>query len=149
MSQAEKDFESFLKNNHIKYKSQYKIFDIPFTQRHYHLVDFYLPDYDLYIEVKGFMTLFQINVLKYLLKYRKEHFYILQVTEEDWIKPYNKLVHNSLRNKLELNKDMQYKELLKLKKGNIDISSLQKLSLRRLNSYIKYRNKDINTWINS
>lgn len=149
MSQAEKDFESFLRKNHIKYEAQYKIFDIPFTQRHYHLVDFYLPDYDLYIEVKGFMTLFQINVLKYLLKYRKEHFYILQVTEEDWIKPYNKSLHNSLRNKLELNRDMQYKEIIKLKKGNIDINSLQKVSLKRLKDYIKYRKKDINTWVNS
>lgn len=147
MSQAEKDFESFLRKNRIKYKCQYKIFDIPFTQRHYHLVDFYLPDYDLYIEVKGFMTLYQINILKYLLKYRKEKFYILQVTEEDWITPYNKSKYGSLKNKFSLNKEIQYKEILKLKRKNITTMELQKLSLTRLNKYIKHRDKDIEKWI--
>jgi hypothetical protein len=124
MSQAEKDFESFLRKNPIKYKCQYKIFDVPFTQRHYHLVDFYLPDYDLYIEVKGFMTLYQINILKYFLKYRKEKFYILQVTDEDWINPYIKSKYGSLKNKFLLNKEIQYKEVLKLKRKKITTKEL-------------------------
>lgn len=147
MSKTEEDFERFLRKNKIKYKSQYKIEGAPFNRRNYHLVDFYLPELDLYVEVKGFMTLYQVNVLTYLSKYSGKHFYILQVTEEDWIRPYSKEIDGSLSNKFIENKEIQYNEILKLQKGKYTAKELNKLSFKRLNQYIKHRSKDLDRWI--
>lgn len=46
-STIEKEFEQYLKENNIEYKSQYKSDGYPF------FCDFYLPKYDLYIEIQG------------------------------------------------------------------------------------------------
>ena len=46
-SSIEKQFEDFLKENNINYKSQYKSELYPFN------CDFYFPDIDLYLEIQG------------------------------------------------------------------------------------------------
>lgn len=49
-SKIEKQFEAYLKENNINYKTQYKSEVYPFN------CDFYFPDYDLYLEIQGSWT---------------------------------------------------------------------------------------------
>lgn len=49
-TKIEKDFENYLIKNNIKYCYQYKSDEYPFA------CDFYLPDYNLYIEIQGYWT---------------------------------------------------------------------------------------------
>lgn len=142
MSKTEDIFENFLISHNIQHVKSYKIFDIPFNNKGIHLVDFYLPEKDLYVEIKGFMTLYQINVLKYLLSFTNKHFYILQMTEEDWIIPYNKDEHLSVNRKIQNNIEIQFNEILNLKND-----SLSQLSKNRLDQYIRYRSDDLDKWI--
>jgi hypothetical protein len=142
MSMMEDKFENFLIKNNIEYIRSYQINDIPFTKRKTHLVDFYLPEKDLYIEIKGFMTLYQINVLKYLHHHTEKSFYILQMTEEDWIDPYNNEKHKSITNKINMNVEKQFNEI-----KTLNNNQLSYLSISRLDNYIKYRNNDINRWL--
>ncbi|MDY6397113.1 MAG: hypothetical protein SPL22_05220 [Treponema sp.] len=90
MSANEEAFKSFLEKNNIEYKipskKEYSITDIPFNKTKVYRPDFYLPEKDLYIEIKGFMTLFNVNKLLYLLRKRlPTNFCILQMTDETWI----------------------------------------------------------------
>ena len=49
-SKIEKQFETYLKENNINYKTQYKSELYPFS------CDFYFPDWDLYLEIQGSWT---------------------------------------------------------------------------------------------
>lgn len=49
-SKIEKQFEAYLKENNINYKTQYKSEPYPFN------CDFYFPDYNLYLEIQGSWT---------------------------------------------------------------------------------------------
>ena len=49
VSKGEQKIIKWLNENNIKYKSQYSII----IENHHLLIDFYLPDYDLYIEYNG------------------------------------------------------------------------------------------------
>ena len=49
-SKIEKQFEEYLKENNINYKTQYKSEAYPFN------CDFYFPDYNLYLEIQGSWT---------------------------------------------------------------------------------------------
>lgn len=139
-------FENFLIEHNIKYEYQYKI-NVPFTQSGIHKVDFYLNDFDLYIEIKGLMTYSAVNILKYLNNYSDKNFYVLQMTEEDWINEYNKKIHKSIKNKINTNINIQFDEILKLKDNRIDINDIVNISKQRINNYIKLRNKDIDRWL--
>ncbi len=138
MSNTEKNFEKFLQENHINYVYQYMIENVPFTSSHKHAVDFYLPDYDLHIEVKGFMTHCATTILSYLLESYPKNFYILQVTEEDWMEPYDSTKHRTKAAKLRSNVANQYAEILAMTKGEIAPDELQQRSIARLSDYIAY-----------
>jgi hypothetical protein len=75
-----KEFINFLEKNNIKYVTNHVIKNIPFNACKTHIVDFYLPDYDLCVEVKGFMTHCATTIISYLLESYPKNFYILQVT---------------------------------------------------------------------
>lgn len=145
-SKNEEIFEKFLIDNNIRYEYEAKI-NAPFTERLYHKVDFYLPDYDLYIEIKGFMTYWSINVLRYLLNNSGHNFYVLQMTESDWIEKYNKKIHKTNTNKCALNNSIQFNEILELTKGNITPEQLSQISSKRIDDYINLRNNDIDNWL--
>lgn len=138
MSNTEKNFEKFLQENHINYIYQYVIDNVPFTASHKHAVDFYLPEYDLCVEVKGFMTHCATTILNYLLESYPKNFYILQVTEEDWIEPYDPSKHPSKASKLRSNVANQYSEILEMKAGKVAPAELQQRSISRLSDYIFY-----------
>lgn len=146
MSKTENDFISFLNKHHIKYETQY-IIKVPFSKSKTHKVDFYLPKYDLYIELKGFMTYMEVNKLKWLStnKPTKKHFYILQVTSEDWVLPHCNC-NDVISYKIKKDTNTQYEEILSLKRNKTTTKELSLLSSNRLKEYIRYMNSFLSKW---
>ena len=146
-SKLEKIFADFLTNNNIKYVSQKTVNNCPFNRGGKYKIDFYLPDYDLYIEVKGQMTMYQVNVLRYCSEYLGKNYYILQMTSEDWIGPYSCSGLKNIRSKIMQDTATQFNEILDLSQNRITTDELCKRSKIRLEKYIAYRNGDISRWI--
>ena len=80
----------------LKLEEDFKFFteidNTPFTKSNKHKVDVMLTSRKdgskLYVEIKGMMTYIEVNKLQFLLNETGKNFYILQLTELDWIKPY-------------------------------------------------------------
>lgn len=76
-------------NHNEVFGTHIKIDGIPFNKGGQHEVDFRLVSSkgeELFVEVKGEMTLLEINKLQYLLNETSYNFYVLQLTEIDWIR---------------------------------------------------------------
>ena len=132
----------------VKFKWQEPIEDCPFVKRGKHKVDFYLKDPELYIEVKGWMSYASVNELEYLLRYSGKDFYILQVTNEDWMGMYEKTKHKSVAKKIAQNEKFQLDEITKFVKGELKAQELVELSLKRLEEFKELRTGDIQRWLN-
>lgn len=147
MPKTEQQFENFLISQgykeHCDYEKQYVITNCPFTDSGKHKVDFYLKKKNLCIEVKGFMTLYAINVLKYLQSRSDINLYILGATHEDWVSPYNKVQHRSITNKIQSDVKLQYDEII-----SKSTKELVKISGDRLDNYVKLMNNMYKSWIN-
>lgn len=144
MSKYEKIVYEFLTSKNIQFDGPDtvgSIKGIPFNQTGYYSPDFYIPSLDLYIEVKGLMTLHMVEMMKYMLSVWDGNYIILQMTEEDWIEPYCKSKHKSIEKKIQQNIEKQLSELVSL-----STADLVDLSKKRLDDYIKYRNGSIARW---
>lgn len=147
MSKNELLFESFLKSHNVNYvipeKGSFCITNVAFNKNGIYKPDFYLPDKNLYIEIKGFMTLYTVNKLHYLLQLLPENFCILQMTEDDWIK---ELLSDksilSKKDRLQRSCTRQFNEIL-----NLPNKQLHDLSYKRLSEYICTRQEEYQTWI--
>lgn len=147
MSKNELLFESFLKSHNVNYvvpcKDSFYISDVAFNKNGIYKPDFYLPDKNLYIEIKGFMTLYTVNKLHYLLQLLPENFCILQMTEDDWIK---ELLSDksilSKKDRLQRSCEIQFNEILQLSN-----KQLHDLSYKRLSEYICTRQEEYKTWL--
>ena len=113
--------------------------------------DFYLPDGEIYIEVKGFMTIHAMSKLSWFCRQKSINYYILHGTESDWNPLINspiKEVHNlSAGTKKEAMKyliSFQTKELKWLLEHNPSAAS--SLSLERLKDYISKRITEYKNW---
>ena len=87
----------------------------------------------LYVEIKGQMTYLEVNKLKYLLGLRR-NFYILQLTEIDWIQPYDA---NGNISKFQKSKDdfhTQINELVAFVNGRETGEYLKQKSKERLDN---------------
>jgi len=148
MSKNEDRFERFLVENKIEYKiptkKEYSIDNIPFNKTHVYKPDFYLPEKDLYIEIKGYMTLFTVNKLMYLLKKRlPSNFCILQMTDETWISEiYHDNTFSSIEKKIEKSIEKQLSEI-----KNLSSQELHDISVKRLEDYIKLNNQEFGQWM--
>ena len=148
MSQNEELFKDFLKKNNIEYiipsKKEYSIDNIPFNKSHIYRPDFYLPEKNLYIEIKGFMTLYNVNKLRYLLEKRlPSNFCILQMTDETWIYDiYKDASLTSVEKKIEKSVKRQFDEI-----ASLSSQELHDISLKRLNEYIENNNNDLQNWM--
>lgn len=138
-----------IKNNR-DFKLHQKIDDIPFNKKRKHEVDIVLTSHNgnkLYVEIKGQMTYIEVNKLKYLhLQHVPYNFYILQLTEIDWIEPYDKVKHKSMPRKSKSDFEKQIEELVEFVNGTITGEELSARSNRRLSDFIEYREKDLETW---
>lgn len=148
MSANEDAFKSFLEKNNIEYKipskKEYSITDIPFNKTKVYRPDFYLPEKDLYIEIKGFMTLFNVNKLLYLLKKRlPTNFCILQMTDETWIPEiYKDKTLTSINKKIDKSIEIQFDEI-----KNLSAQELHDISLKRLEAYIELNKRELEDWL--
>lgn len=125
-----------------------KIDNIAFNKGKKHDVDLILTSRDgnkLYVEIKGQMTYLEVNKLRYLLGLRR-HFYILQLTEIDWIEPYDKGIHGSKYQKSKKDFENQIEELVKFVNGELTGKELSERSSKRLEDYIEYRSHDLDIW---
>ena len=102
---------------------------------------------ELYIEVKGQMTYTEVNKLRFLLEHSEKDFYILQLTEPDWIVDNGS---DSIISKVEMSKnafEKQFKELLEFYEGKIEAQEMSQISKERLNQFIANRNKEYQSWV--
>lgn len=134
-----KDFQFFI-----------EIDNIPFTKSKKHKVDVMLTSKKdgskLFVEIKGMMTYLEVNKLKYLLSESGKHFYILQLTELDWIKPYKGKTAKAAFNKSKSDFEKQVIELINFANGDLSGEELSNLSMKRLEDFLEYRGKDIKRW---
>ena len=124
-----------------------KINNVPFNKNKKHEVDLVLTSQNgdrLYVEIKGQMTYLEVNKLKFLLE-RSEHFYILQLTEIDWIRPFNKEKEKEFE-KSKNDFEKQINELVMFVNNKKTGEELSEISKKRLERYIKYRSKDLDRW---
>ena len=110
--------------------------------------DFLLNEYNLYIEVKGWMSLYAVNTLLYCHRMLTGPlwYYVFQGTEEGWINPSDEINCDNVENQRQLNIQEQFRELKELKTGAVSAKELSLRSRKRLENYIWYRNGDLSRW---
>ena len=134
-------------------KTSKEIGNCPFNKNNNHKVDYLLTsnarNEELYIEVKGQMTYSEVNKLWFLLEHSGKNFYILQLTEPDWI------MDNSSNPKISKTKmskkafEKQFKELLAFYNGEMNAQQMTQLSQDRLKQFIENRNNEYKSWVQS
>lgn len=149
MSKNELMFEDFLKRHNVNYEipsnENFYIRNVAFNRTGIYKPDFYLPDRNLYIEIKGFMTISAVNVLRYLLQFEPVNFCILQMTEHDWIRELllDKSIFSNVA-RLQRSCEIQFNEILQLTN-----KQLHDLSCKRLEEYMATRENEYQSWIRS
>ena len=150
MPNTEKDFLKFLDGiAHVEGTTQVEISDCPFTAHWKHKVDFVLTNVNrelLYVEVKGWMSYTAVNELRYLMQCSKHDFYILQVTNEDWMGLYEKGIHKRTKRKLDDNTHAQYEEIRDFINGQKTARQMADISRKRLEEFVKVRAGDLERW---
>lgn len=114
--------------------------------------DIYLTDFDIYIEVKGFMTYQAVSKLSYLSK-QDFKYYIFQGTEFEWnpfidtnITTYNESINLKNSAKLENNIKHQLDELINLKQDSDFYKKISTITLSRLKHYISVKISEYQNW---
>lgn len=133
----------------LKFDRQLPIGGCPFVKKGKHKVDFHLQDPELYIEVKGWMSYASVNELEWLLKYTGKPFYLLQVTNEDWLDAYDRSKHKSIAKKIAENERIQYDEIKRFVIGEVDANEMAKRSVERIEAFKQLRAGDIERWLAS
>ena len=113
--------------------------------------DFYLPQGNIYVEVKGFMTIHAMAKMSWLCRQTDFNYYILQGTEEDW-NPYLCSPQGIVRGGIpsskikirEQNISHQVEELAWLIHN--EPAKTSSLSLARLKDYISTRISEYHAW---
>ena len=142
-SMQEVAFAKFLDKNNIKFEPHPQLKGCRFyNKRDDAKTDFLLTDYNLYVEVKGEMTLFEVNKMKYIYAFTDYNYYVMQMTCEDWVSP-----DDGTKDKIPHDTNIQEDEILKLVSGKMTAEGLCKVSRKRLYDYIATRERDIANWI--
>lgn len=153
MAKTEQRVNDFLRGlktssgHSLKFDRQLPIGGCPFVKKGKHKVDFHLQDPELYIEVKGWMSYASVNELEWLLKYTGKPFYLLQVTNEDWLDAYDKSKYKSIAKKIAENERIQYDELQQFAAGKLSAKEMAKRSMDRIEAFKKLRAGDIKRWL--
>jgi len=149
MSQLENQIEELFVAANIKFERQKNIplNDWPWRvpRSHRPKCDFYLPQGDIYVEVKGLMTIYAMAKMSWLCRQNNIRYYILQGTEGDWTPSLNSPVapvEGYVKDDQQI--QQQVKELAWLTKNQT--SSPSKLSLARLKHYIGVRVEEYRKW---
>ncbi len=102
---------------------------------------------ELYIEVKGQMTYTEVNKLRFLLEHSGKFFYILQLTEPDWIVDNSSNAKTSITEMSKNAFEEQFKELLEFYEGKISAKKMARISKERLNQFITNRENEYQSWV--
>ena len=114
--------------------------------------DIYLPEFELYIEVKGFMTYRAVSKLSYLSR-KHYRYYIFQGTEPQW----NPFIHSYLpkpevfkstkKGEMDAIINFQIEELINLEKApKTFINDISTISLERLKNYVTVKIDEYKEW---
>ncbi len=115
--------------------------------------DIYLPEFDLFIEVKGFMTYQAVSKLSYLSR-QDFKYYIFQGTEPQW-NPYidsylyknNENIGMTKKSKMDNLINFQINELVNLKESPDNFrKKISDITLKRLQNYISVKIKEYVEW---
>jgi hypothetical protein len=157
MSKLEERIQNELKVNKINYEIQKPVplKNYPWkTSRSLTSTkcDIYLNDFDLSIEVKGFMTYEAVSKLSFLSK-QEFKYYIFQGTEPEWnpfintnISILNKSENLKTSKRLESNIKHQLEELINLKKDTDFYKNISTITLSRLKHYISIKIDEYKKW---
>ncbi len=113
--------------------------------------DIYLIDFDLYIEVKGFMTYQAVSKLSYLSR-QNFKYYIFQGTEPQWnptidtFLDFADISKNNESKKIRFNINHQIQELINLKSKDEFLNNISQITLKRLKNYIEIKIEEYKTW---
>lgn len=115
--------------------------------------DIYLPEFDIFIEVKGFMTYQAVSKLSYLSR-QDFKYYIFQGTEPQW-NPYidsylpqnNENLGMTKKSKMDNLINFQINELVNLKESPDNFRErISDITLKRLQNYISIKIKEYIDW---
>jgi len=113
--------------------------------------DIYLIDFDLFIEIKGFMTYHAVSKLSFLSR-QDFRYYIFQGTESQW-KPtietflnFTDISKSSETKKINFNINHQIQELVNLKLQSEFLNNISQISLKRLKNYIETKIEEHKSW---
>ena len=129
---------------------QPEIDDCVFEEGGKYTADFYLRDIDLFIEVKGYMTVFEANKYQYVFALDNKNYYLFHAYNEDWFGE-SVDINKSVRDIHEELYQTQLEELRALLtcNGNGPKKAVAELSDKcraRLAAYIKLRSHDLEKW---
>jgi len=110
--------------------------------------DFYIKEVDLYIEVKGFMTIESMSKMMFFCM-KDFNYFIFQGTEHDWNPFYNSPLKNlneysSKNQKLQNNVDQQINEIIYFINNPKEFSN--QISIDRLNQFILKKIQIFEEW---
>jgi hypothetical protein len=108
--------------------------------------DFYLPGPDMFIEVKGQMTLHQVAKMLYLAAQPDYRYYVYQSSEEDWDPTIDPLVHveqappdsRAEKVRLDFNRRFQQRELLHIAAHPTVGANVSRATAARLRAYVDF-----------
>lgn len=147
MPKTEVEFQHFLTKIGCCFEKQAVVEHCPFLKRGKHKVDFRVTSArgeELYVEVKGYLSFYSVNVLEYLLRYSGKAFYVFQVTDEDWMGVAKQ--GQSVQEKIDQNKRRQEDEIGRFIRGDLVAQVMVERSLQRLKDYKKLRACEVERW---
>ncbi len=157
MSELEHTIQAQLEQRKVQFEPQKRMpFDLwPWKRPRSHQpqCDFFLPKGNIYVEVKGFMTIHAMAKMSWFCRQENIRYYILQGTEDDW-NPYLDspqgiacgAMPGSKKKMRDQNIAQQVQELAWLVSNGPDMAS--SLSLTRLKDYIGIRISEYKEWNN-
>ena len=150
LPKTEMGFEEFLISNGVQAARQFPVLGCPFVKNKAgkHEADYRIQNAkgdELFIEVKGSLTYFEVNKLLFLTEVYKRPFYILEVTNEDWMGACGN-ERGATGKKIAGVTLQQYEEIRQFWMGNKSAQEMNDLASTRLHQYIEVRNNDLKVW---
>lgn len=137
----------YFDNLRIKYKLHVNLpIECPFNKNLKRQCDFYLPKYNLYIEIKGMLTLSEINKIMWLQRCSGVKVHVFVLDNEDWDGYCEEREKGKSTEKKKLILKKQIDEIRALKENRIAVCDLVKLSELRILEYAITRSADIIRW---
>ena len=141
------DLHKIFKGNVVRQK---EVDRFVFNAKGKYKADFYLPDLDLYIEVKGLMTTLMINKALYSFAVLKDKFYLFHGDNEDWVGECTGKSRKDCKKKIDEDYEFQLQEFRDAVAAKDKVKAAQEISRKsfeRLKQYLLLRGDDMNKWM--